>query len=257
MPDLTAVTLNLFGHEGQWYRRAPLVVRQLLALDPDLVALQEVSLAIDQSNWLTTWLNAERGSELYRTYFIPYQGGIGGAPAAPNAIAVITRHPVTEMESLTYVPDAHVAQYVRLELGDGQGIDVYNATLYGGATREAGRLRGEQAERLLSWIDAHDYAGRPRLLLGDFNAVPGSRAIAAIKQRFRSAHEAATGQEPATTWPTPLAGPQDLSGTLDYIFVSPEIAVLEARRVFDEPATGDPSLYPSDHWGLMARLRLP
>ncbi len=54
MPDLTVVTLNLFGHERHWYRRSPLVVRQLLALAPDLVALQEVSLAIDQANWLVS-----------------------------------------------------------------------------------------------------------------------------------------------------------------------------------------------------------
>jgi endonuclease/exonuclease/phosphatase family metal-dependent hydrolase len=257
VPDLTVVTLNLFGHEDRWYQRAALVAQQLLALAPDLAALQEVSLAIDQANWLVAWLNAECGSELYRTYFVPYQGGIAGAPAAANAIGIITKHPVTELEGLTFVPDAHVAQFVRLALADGQSLAVYNTNLYGGATREAGRLRGEQSERLLHWIAAHGDATRPRLLLGDFNAVPASRAIGTVKQQFRSAYEVFAGQEPAATWPTPLAGPSDMKGTLDYIFVSPGIEVLEARLVFDEPAADNPLLYPSDHWGLMARLRLP
>ena len=48
-------------------------------------------------------------------------------------------------------------------------------------------------------------------------------------------------------------------GTLDYIFVTPPAPgrpspVLEARLAFHSPAEHDPTLYPSDHFGLAARL---
>ena len=44
-------------------------------------------------------------------------------------------------------------------------------------------------------------------------------------------------------------------GCLDYIWVRGAVAVEEARLVFDRPAVGDPTLYPSDHLGIAARLR--
>lgn len=45
-------------------------------------------------------------------------------------------------------------------------------------------------------------------------------------------------------------------GCLDYIWVRGPIATESCRVVFDRPAVGDPTLYPSDHFGLIARLRL-
>jgi len=78
-----------------------------------------------------------------------------------------------------------------------------------------------------------------------------------MKDRFRSAYEAAHGREPEKTWPTPV-NTYDPSppGALDYIFVSPEFVVEEAGLAFDRPSPGDPDLFPSDHLGVYARLTL-
>jgi hypothetical protein len=43
-------------------------------------------------------------------------------------------------------------------------------------------------------------------------------------------------------------------GCLDYIWVRGAIRVETARLAFDRPAVGDPTLYPSDHLGLVAGL---
>ena len=45
-------------------------------------------------------------------------------------------------------------------------------------------------------------------------------------------------------------------GCLDYIWVRGPIHVEACRVVFDRPAVGDETLYPSDHFGLVARLRV-
>ena len=55
------------------------------------------------------------------------------------------------------------------------------------------------------------------------------------------------------TWPSGLQAPgMDTDGDpgcLDYIWVRGSAEVDEARLVFDRPAAGDPTLYPSDHFG--------
>jgi hypothetical protein len=45
-------------------------------------------------------------------------------------------------------------------------------------------------------------------------------------------------------------------GCLDYIWLRGTAAVDDCRLVFDRPAVGDPTLYPSDHLGLAAHLRI-
>jgi hypothetical protein len=43
---------------------------------------------------------------------------------------------------------------------------------------------------------------------------------------------------------------------LDYVWIRGAVEVESARLVFDRPAVGDPTLYPSDHLGLAAWLRV-
>jgi endonuclease/exonuclease/phosphatase family metal-dependent hydrolase len=43
-------------------------------------------------------------------------------------------------------------------------------------------------------------------------------------------------------------------GCLDYIWVAGRARVESSGVVFDRPAVGDPTLLPSDHFGLSARL---
>jgi hypothetical protein len=43
---------------------------------------------------------------------------------------------------------------------------------------------------------------------------------------------------------------------LDYIWLGGAVRATAARLVFDRPAVDDPTLFPSDHVGLVARVRL-
>ena len=76
----------------------------------------------------------------------------------------------------------------------------------------------------------------------------------------RSAHAAANGREPDVTWPSGIQAPgMDVDGDpgcLDYIWVRGAIEVMSCRVAFDRPAVGDATLYPSDHFGLVAELRV-
>jgi ABC-type glycerol-3-phosphate transport system substrate-binding protein len=77
---------------------------------------------------------------------------------------------------------------------------------------------------------------------------------------FRSAFAEANGAEPDVTWPSGIKAPgQDVDGEpacLDYIWLRGAIEVEDCRLAFDRPAVDDPTLYPSDHLGLAAHLRI-
>jgi endonuclease/exonuclease/phosphatase family metal-dependent hydrolase len=114
----------------------------------------------------------------------------------------------------------------------------------------------------------------PAIVCGDFNATPEMRTIQLMRQRFTSAYAAVHGREPDYTCPTPLAyrlssvrkglsraGNFVLTrrvtpwrGTLDYIFVDEDFRVVNCALALKDPSPEDPTLYPSDHFGLCAEL---
>ena len=120
--------------------------------------------------------------------------------------------------------------------------------------------RDEQVARLLDWLTTAP-ASVAQIVMGDFNAHPGEPAVARMRAGgFRSAYADANGHDPAVTWPSGLQGPAiDTDGEpacLDYIWVRGALRVAAARLVFDRPDVEDPTLFPSDHFGISARLEI-
>jgi endonuclease/exonuclease/phosphatase family metal-dependent hydrolase len=248
MSVVTVATLNLFNKMGRWGERLPLVLDQLTALQPDVIALQEVDLIIDQGMSLCRLAN-DRLTEppRYRIYHM----GRPGRDAHTEALAVMSRLPVEAHEGLDYLLYENVAQRLRLRLEDGAVLDFYNTHLYFPPT--ATQERVSQTKRLLAWVDTWQGAAAT-VVVGDFNAYPEEPTVALMKGRFTSAYEAAHGREPEKTWPTPV-NTIDPSppGCLDYVFVA-GARVLEAGLSFDTPRPGVDNLLPSDHFGVMAKL---
>jgi hypothetical protein len=50
--------------------------------------------------------------------------------------------------------------------------------------------------------------------------------------------------------------PRPWRGTLDYMFANHRLRVLECEGVLNQPAPHDPTLYPSDHFGVAATVEL-
>ena len=161
--------------------------------------------------------------------------------------------------------------YDRTDLGLGRAVHRVRLVLPDGATLvfavthlhhppEAHAERLEQVEALLAWLEtspAHD----AMIVVGDFNADPRTPAYARMAAAgYRSAFAVANGAEPAVTWPSGLQAPgMDTDGEpdcLDFVWVRGAVEVEGARLVFDRPSVGDSTLYPSDHVGIAARLRI-
>jgi endonuclease/exonuclease/phosphatase family metal-dependent hydrolase len=252
MPVVTVATLNLFNKVGRWGERCPLVVDQLLELEPDVIGLQEVDLTIDQGMALCRLVNA-RLKEYGQPRYWVYHMARPGRAAHVQAQAILCRLPVEAHEGLDYLSYEGVAQRLRLRLEGGATVAFYNTHLY--FPPEAAAERLAQAERLLAWVDAQA-AADATVVVGDFNAYTGEPTVQLMKSRFASAHESAHGREPEKTWPTPV-NTYDPSppGCLDYVFVA-GARVLDASLWFDKPHPLDQTLFPSDHLGVMAKLEV-
>jgi endonuclease/exonuclease/phosphatase family metal-dependent hydrolase len=264
-PVVRVATVNILNDLSRWSERRPLLARGLAGLSLDLIALQEVSepLGAGTAHWLARELG---GLEV----FVCPKAGWG---RKREGIAVLSRLPVERHKVLDLRSQQRTAQLVEVRAGE-HPVVLVNGHLFWPPGVHGARVR--QVERLLSWIEAKA-PGVPVIACGDFNATPGSRAIALMSRTFVSAHEAVHGAEPKYTCPTPLVcggrvrGPvtrgllrlfsnapgEPWRGTLDYIFVSPTVRVLECGVILDRPSPDDPTLYASDHFGLAATLEVP
>ena len=272
MAEFSVVSINILVDLSKWGKRRRLLVTQLAALNPDLIALQEVSLKGRSSNahWLAQELNQLKDEEedLYNLYLCPKTG----MEERLEGIAILCRFPVKRHEILDLITQNRVAQLIEFRI-NGHTVIFVNGHFYWkfGESKE----RVEQVDLLLDWLDTQP-ADVPVLVAGDFNGVPGSDAIELMREYFDSSYRAIHGDEPEYTCPTPLQpsarsklqnlvgwglGRREKSdpnwkGTLDYIFVDPRLHTLDCRLVLNEPAENDPNLYPSDHFGIFAIIKV-
>ncbi|MEP6637836.1 MAG: endonuclease/exonuclease/phosphatase family protein [Chloroflexota bacterium] len=113
---------------------------------------------------------------------------------------------------------------------------------------------------MLDWLTDRP-GSTATILVGDFNADPGEPSPTRLRGAgFRSAYEEANGREPAVTWPSGLIAPaMDTDGEpecLDYIWLRGAVRATSARLVFDRPDPEDPTLFPSDHLVIAAKLEI-
>ena len=247
MAQLTVATLNIRNIADRWTERLPLLLADMAALQPDLMGLQEVVFEAQQDRIL-----GAAGAGRYGSF-----RGWAGRPEYGNAVLV--REPLQGLTSERFDLDhRRSAKLVRVGLAGGGQLRFVATHLHHEVPDEA--IRDEQAAALTSWLAATPGAdSEATVVVGDFNAEPVEAAYQRmVAAGFRSASVEANGTEPAVTWPSGIQadGMDDDGepGCLDYIWVRGPISVQACRVVFDRPAVGDPTLYPSDHFGLVASI---
>ncbi len=235
-------TLNCRNTADRWRARAPLLVRQLVALEPDVIGLQELRRFPSQARSIRK--RALSGGLL----FDQYRSSKTGLYALWEGIAVLSRLPVLDRSKLTLAGENRVAQRVTVAAAGGH-LDFYNTHL----AAEGEEVRTRQVHQLLEWMG--ERSSLPQVLVGDFNARPSAPSIQLLAGRLRSAHVVAHGREPDKTVPTPLrVGASGRGSTLDYVFVNALVDVHDAWRTFEEADPADEHLVASDHYGLAATV---
>jgi endonuclease/exonuclease/phosphatase family metal-dependent hydrolase len=247
MDRVLVATLNILNLQDRWEERLPLLLADFAALQPDLIGLQEVVYPMQQDRLL-----GAAGEGRYEAV-----RGWAGRPEYGNSLLVKAPLVATDAERLD-LGLARAAHRIRVALPSGTRLVFAVTHLHHLPDDHAARVR--QLDALLPWLDAspeHD----AMIVVGDFNADPREPAHACMLDAgYGSAYALANGAEPAVTWPSGLQAPaMDTDGDpdcLDYIWVRGDVAVEAARLVFDRPAADDPTLYPSDHLGIAATVRV-
>lgn len=247
MDRLHVATLNIRNLADRWPERLPLLFADMAALQPDVIGLQEVVFPMQQDR-----LIGAAGEGRYTVV-----RGWAGRPEYGNSLLV--REPLVaehvERLDLGFNRAAHRA-IVRLPGGDSVLVVVTHLH----HVVEGWMERDEQTRQLLDWL-ASAPAAAAQVVVGDFNANPTESAADRMRSHgYRSAFAEASGTDPAVTWPSGIQAPgMDTDGDpacLDYIWVRGAVRVASARLEFDRPQPDDPTLYPSDHLGISARLEI-
>jgi endonuclease/exonuclease/phosphatase family metal-dependent hydrolase len=179
MTGFRLVTFNLLHDAKSWPLRQPLAARQLAALAPDIVALQEVGVPDEQTGALSAALSS--ATEL------PYQGAgceLHRPDGWSEGLAVLSSFPIETTDALAVDEWGTVCLWARQRAPDGRALDLYNLHL----NPHRPDLRHRQIDAILAWMVEHPDADA-RILCGDFNATPEDGTIRRVLAAgFVSAH---------------------------------------------------------------------
>jgi endonuclease/exonuclease/phosphatase family metal-dependent hydrolase len=276
MNDLSLVTLNFWGTEPPLDKRLALATRQLEALAPDVIGMQEVRPLAGGRGGRTTADELAEGLGMHAAYEVAVawnEGDFGpDKPGGEEGLAILSRHRILE-HRVTRLPDARPTES-RILLS--AQIDHPAGPIWCHTTHLHYRLDdGMARERQVVAIDEAIRAIRtdaPQLLCGDFNATPEHDEIRFLRGLTTLAHRRTHYQDaflrchpyaPGLTWSaenehTRALRSLDTDRRIDYVFVTTRRkdgrgTVLDARVVLDEREDG---LCASDHYGVYARVQV-
>lgn len=258
---LRVATFNIRNLRDRYAERWPLLREAFLGLDAGIVGLQEVGIearpadehdGVHGGSRQDDALMAAAPAHRYRSSVAPYQQWKGFGLATLQRAGEILVH---EQLALSH---GRVAQRLLIALPGARTLWFANTHLHH-KPLEPG-VREEQAAALIAWM-ASAPAADAVIFVGDFNASPREAAYRAFwRAGYRSALWEAHGREPAVTWPSGIQAPgMDTDGgpaCLDYLWVRGGARVVTVAIAADTPAAADPTLYPSDHFALIADLDL-
>jgi len=246
-------TFNIRNITDRYPERMPHLGRAFAALSTDIVGLQEVTTSDGGPGKprQDDFLSGQLPERHYKSLLSPH----ATRPNWNNAI-------------MCAIGEIHVHEQLRLSTGrsahrilvfyEGRTIWFANTHLHHVPAEPA--VRAEQALSIVEWMAAAP-AADATLVVGDFNAPPFESAYQVMLDGgYRSAFVEANGAEPSVTWPSGIQAPtMDTDGDpncLDYIWCSGSVSVVSARLSANEHVKGDPTLYPSDHFAIVATVEL-
>lgn len=246
--ELRLATFNIRNINDRYDERKPLLGKAFAELDADIAGLQELVFSPPRQD---DFLSGQLPERHYLSFVSRHERNTNFG----NAI-LCGRNDVQAHEELR-LSTGRSAQRV-LIVSEGRTLWFANTHLH--HKPEEPEVRAEQAKAIAAWMAAAP-AADATVIVGDFNTPPFEPAYGVmIGEGYRSAMVEANGAEPAVTWPSGIQAPTiDTDGEpncLDYIWCMGRIRVKSARVAANQHAPGDPTLYPSDHFALVAEVEI-
>ena len=285
-PNLRIITLNLWGTEAPLSQRLELALRQLRALTPDVVCLQEVRPLDGRSGRTTADVIADGlGMAVHYAMAVEWEDSAHAKlPAGQEGVAILAKSirntrvlPLPEARPA----DARVLLSAEVD-SDGGPIWVHTTHLHyrldDGLAREHQVLAIDDALRAARTNDS-----APQILCGDFNATPdsdemrflrGLTTLGGRRTHFQDAWlrlhrepEPGEGPEQGITWSsenrlTRALRSLDIDRRIDYVYVTSRKkdgrgTVHVSKVVLTErEGDGDNEICASDHYGVLADVQV-
>jgi endonuclease/exonuclease/phosphatase family metal-dependent hydrolase len=244
---LTLATFNIRNITDRYAERKPVLGAGFATLDADIVGVQEVVFSPPRQD---DFLSAQRPERHYRSF----DARSDRNPKFGNATLCSVGDVLTHEE--LRLSHGRVVQRLLVALPGQRTLWFANTHLHHVPGEPQERLA--QATAICEWMAAAP-ASNAQVIVGDFNTPPFEPAYGAMTGAgYRSAFKEANGAEPAVTWPSGIqAETMDTDGDpncLDYIWLSGSARALTARLACNEAVAGDATLYPSDHFAIVAEV---
>ncbi|MCX5744949.1 MAG: endonuclease/exonuclease/phosphatase family protein [Proteobacteria bacterium] len=270
-PNLRVVTINFWGTEAPLERRLALAIRQLRALAPDVICMQEVK--PHAGGTTADAIAAALGMTARYGVAVRWDGGEEGLAILARSIGPTAERALPEARPR----DARLLLSAQVDTSGGP-IWVHTTHLHyrldDGVAREQQVLAVDAAIRGMG----RENTDSPQILCGDFNATPDSDEIRFLRglttlggrrTHFQDAWLRRHGEVPAgLTWSSeneltrPLRS-LDIDRRIDFVFVTSRKkdgrgTIHDARVVLAEreDVDGHGSICASDHYAVMADVQV-
>ncbi|MCD7097272.1 endonuclease/exonuclease/phosphatase family protein [Stenotrophomonas sp. MMGLT7] len=242
--DMALVTLNLHHDRNDWPGRREYIARELEALQPDVVALQEVLEHEGLPNQ-AAWLAQRLGYD----YEFASVDPIGAPKRYGNAL--LTRRPILARRQRWLQPldDYRMAAQLRIDI-DGRPVNVYVTHLNERADAHGRSTRTRQVADLLRFVA--DTAGQePVVIAGDFNSSADADDLQALRSGYGDGYGSVHRDSRDGTLNMEI---YQKPARIDHVFFQQRwLLAREARIIFTQPdAQGR---WASDHYGVWTRLQ--
>lgn len=277
MTAVRALTINFWGTEPDLDARLALAVKQLEALEPDIIGMQEVR-PLDGRSGRTTADHIADALGMTSVYEVSLEWDdddfFDGHPGGQEGLAILSRYPIAEhrVKELPFVraTERRILLSARIDV---DGVDLWFHTTHLHYRLDDGLAREAQVLAIDERIKA--IGENPQILCGDFNSIPDSdemrylRGLTTLDGRRTHYQDAYLRTHPADgpagyTWcaqnpQTRALRSLDINRRIDYIYVTTRRkdgrGTIHGAGVVLTDRDDDQSC-ASDHYGVMADIEI-
>ncbi len=285
-PNLRVITLNLWGTEPPLDARLALAIRQLRALQPDVVCLQEVRPLDGKRGRTTAEVIADAlGMAAHYAVAVEWDDGVHAKlPAGQEGVAVLATRILDARATPLPEPRAGDARILLSTQVDSDGGPIWVHTTHLHYRLDDGLARERQVLAIDDEIrKLRTDTSPPQILCGDMNATPDSdemrflRGLTTLDGRRTHFQDAwsrlhrepgpGDGPEHGITWSSenrftrPLRS-LDLDRRIDYVYVTSRKkdgrGTIHVSRVVmtEREGEGEHAICASDHYGVLADIQV-
>ncbi len=261
---LKVMTLNIWNYNDPWSERLPLIIKAVREENPDIVGFQEIRSDLQFDNEGKN--QAEQIAERLPGYNFVFERAQIDGKTRWEGLATMAMHSILSFDHLKLSRNPNEPRdwrHQRIVLRAEIELPVGPLHFFNTHLSLSEKCRDHSIVEVVDFIRRFK-SNLPKIIVGDFNAPPDQKSI-----RFMLGETYINGKKTAfhDCWREIHGGEEGLTyrvidklaSRIDYVFINSEgegaaWKILDSRLTANRPDKR--GLFPSDHYGLAAKIRL-